>query len=95
MVANFQAEAEGITVVFSWDPPSEPNGIIIAYQLIYRINGSALLINRTNPNVTTLNLELDLSTNVTDISIRAFTRAGAGSIAMTGDVTIPSALTPR
>ena len=95
VVANFTAEAKVITVVFSWDPPSEPNGIITGYELTYRVNGSAPLTNRTDASTTMLSLELDLSTNVTDISVRAFTSVGGGPAATAGDVAIPSAPTPR
>ena len=85
-MANFSAEAEVIAVVFSWDPPSDPNGIIFRYELTYRINGSAPVTNFTAGNTTMLSLELDLSTNVTEISVRAFTRIGGGPAATAGDV---------
>ena len=94
-MANFSVEAKVITVVFSWEPPLEPNGIIIRYELTYRVNGSAPVTNHIDASTTMFSLELDLSTNVTEISVRAFTRIGGGPVVRAADVAIPSALTPR
>ena len=95
MVASFSAKEKVIPVVFSWDPPEEPNGIITGYELTYTVNGSASVTNHIDASTTMFRLELDLSTNVTDISVRAFTRIGGGPAANAGDVAIPSAPTPR
>ena len=94
MVSNFRAEIRFITtIVFSWSPSQKNNGILIAYELTYRINSSSLIIrNFTDVSTSTFTLELVLNTNITDISVRAYTRVGPGDAATDEDVVIPPTL---
>ncbi len=76
--------------MFEWDPPQEPNGIIIAYELTYRINGSSVVtVNSSDVSTTRFTLELAPHTRVSNISIRAYNRAGPGPTVTAGDVVIP------
>ena len=95
-VPNFMAEAQFISVVFTWDQiaPENRNGMIIAYELTYRVNGSAMMMN-VSSSTFVFSDDLDRSTNVTDISIRAYTGAGPGEARTAGNVLIPNTPTVR
>ncbi len=48
VVSNLTGKLDFTSVMLSWGPPQEPNGIIIAYEVTYTINGGYL----TRVNVT-------------------------------------------
>ena len=85
-VSHLQAETTSFSIIIiSWSTPQVPNGIIIAYEITYSVNGSSLVtVNATG--TTTLTLELAPSTTVSGISVRAYTRIGPGPAVTTGDV---------
>ena len=95
VVSNFRVEVEFISVVFEWDPPQDPNGLLTAYELTYRVNGSKPAIWNFTDSTTMFTLDLAPSTNVSDISVHAYTSAGPGNAVMAEYVMIPDALTPR
>ena len=80
--------------MITWGPPQEPNGVIIAYEVTYRVNGSDPTADNTTAISTTLTSTLALSTNVSDISVRAYTSIGPGPPAVHGDVSTPQQLIP-
>ena len=95
VVSNFLAEIQFTSVVFNWGPvvPEERNGIIIAYELTYTVNGSnIMMVNFTDVNNITFTVtrKLDINTNVSDISVRAYTSAGPGNAATTSNILIPA-----
>ena len=48
-VSDFTASPEVDSVVLTWSVPQEPNGIIIAYEVTYIIDGIAItVVNSTN-----------------------------------------------
>ena len=60
------------SVVLTWSPPQEPNGLIIAYQVTYRIGDSRLVsVNTTDTTFTISPLVQDtnLSTNHTPVLV--------------------------
>ena len=68
-----------------WSPPSEPNGVIIAYEV--RSNISAGVFSYTNTSATQHTLR-DLPPNtVVTFSVRAYTIIGPGEYVMTGHAT--------
>ena len=90
MVSNFTFGFQYTTLVFVWDPPQEPNGILLAYELTYRANGGDLITqNSSDVDTTILTLNLAPSTTVSDISVRAYTSVGPGAAATTQNVIIP------
>ena len=74
------------SVVLTWAPPQEPNGVIIAYDVSYMVNGSNPIHINTLGTTTTITLELALDTRVSDISVRAYTSIGPGNATMHRDV---------
>ena len=71
-VSDLSASPEVIQLTISWSPPSEPNGVIIAYEVYSNSSGY------TNTSATQLTLR-DLSPNtVVTYSVRAYTNIGPG-----------------
>ena len=70
------------TVVLTWSPPQQQNGIITKYMytVTYRVNGSALVTRDINDSDTTTFTIPSLfpQTTISDISVRASTSAGPG-----------------
>ncbi len=89
MVSNFVAELRFTKVLFDWDPPQDPNGIIVAYELTYRVNSDSPMT--WNVSTTAFTLPVAPNTKVYDISIRAYTRMGPGDVAKAEDLLIPAA----
>ena len=88
-VSNLVAEARFTSIVLTWSAPQEPNGVIIAYEVTYTVNISNITIVNTTNTSTTLILELSLDTNVSDISVRAYTTIGPGNATLHDDVSTP------
>ena len=85
-VANLSARARVKSVDLTWSVPEEPNGVIISYEVAYRVTGSNL--------VTTNTTELSFSisplsplTTVFNISVSAYTSIGAGEDVVIDSVT--------
>ena len=88
-VSNLTAEPKFTSIVLTWVPPQEPNGVIIAYEVTYRVNGSNITTINTTDTTTTITIELALDTRVSDISVRAFTSIGPGNATIHHDVFTP------
>ena len=90
-VADLSARARIRSVDLTWSVPQEPNGVIISYEVTYRVTGSNL--------VTTNTTELSFSisplsplTTVSDISVSAYTSIGRGEAVVIDNVTTISKL---
>ena len=76
-VSNLMGIPTLTTVVFTWSPPQQPNGIITQYTVTFSVNGSAPITR--NPDTTTFTIQsLFPQTTISDISVRASTSAGPG-----------------
>ena len=63
--------------MLSWSAPQEPNGVIISYEVTYRVSeGNLVITNTTNLRFTIPSLTP--GTNVTEISVSAYTSVGRG-----------------
>ena len=72
-VSDLSATLGVVQLTISWSPPSEPNGVIIAYEVCSNSSGS-----NTNTSATQLTLR-DLPPNtVVTYSVRAYTIIGPG-----------------
>ena len=91
-MSDLDANPEADSVVITWSVPQEPNGIIIAYEVTYSINGSAItVVNSTNGATTTLTiLSLPPNTNISSISVSAYTSIGRGESVSHDDVVTPA-----
>ena len=96
-MSDFAVEAVFTSIVLSWSPPQEPNGGIIAYEVSYRSNNQdPITRNTTNVNITTFTTpEFLPDTNVSTISVRAYTTVGPGDAAVQPYVIIPMEPVPR
>ena len=71
-MSDLSATPVVVQLTISWSPPSEPNGVIIAYEVYSNSSGY------TNTSATQLTLR-DLSPNtVVTYSVRAYTIIGPG-----------------
>ena len=81
-MSSFVAELQFSSATFKWAPPApeDRNGIIVAYQLTYRINSSRDLTreNFSDVSINTFTVKLAPNTNVSNISMRAYTSVGPG-----------------
>ena len=93
-VSNFMAEPMFTSVLLTWNPPQKPNGVIIVYEVSYNTNSSSELTVQNTTNVT-LTLRLALSTEVSNISVRAYTSVGPGESSVYLNVSTSENPTPR
>ena len=73
-------QAMPTSIVLTWRPPQEPNGVIIAYEVTYVINCERSNVVNITDGSTALTLELAPNTRVSYISVRAYTSVGPGNI---------------
>ncbi len=78
MVSSFLVTPSFTTVVLSWGPPEEPNGVIIGYEVTYRVNERTITTNTTQSSTTFTISSLAPGTEVSGISVAAYTLAGRG-----------------
>ena len=66
-----------------WSAPQEPNGVIISYEVTYRVSDGNLVTTNTTDLSTTFTIpSLTPGTNVTEISVSAYTSVGRGDRAV-------------
>ena len=87
-VADFTALGKFTTVDLTWSAPQEPNGVIISYEVTYRINNGTLNTINITASSTTFSIKSLLpQTNVSGLSIRAYTKIGPGEAITTANWT--------
>ena len=93
VVSNLMARARLTSIVITWSPPQEPNGVIVTYEVTYTVNSS----NPTAMNITDIStvLTLGLNTRVSDISVRAYTSIGPGNARIHSGVSTSQLPSPR
>ena len=95
-VSNFRAELKAFSVLFEWGPPVELNEMFVTYELTYRPNdNSPMQRNFTDITTTNFTMEFVPSTNVTGISMRAYTKVGPGIASVAADIAVPAEPVPR
>ena len=81
-VAGLTGQVTFFTVELSWSPPQVPNGVIISYDVMFKVNDSTP-IRTTNVAATsgppshTIS-DLTPQTTISDITVTARTRIGPG-----------------
>ena len=69
------------SIVLTWSAPQEPNGVIISYEVTYRVSDGNLVTTNTGDLSTTFTIpSLTPGTNVTEISVSAYTLVGRGEL---------------
>ena len=81
VVSDLTGQPKFTSIVLTWSVPQEPNGVIISYEVTYRVSDG----NHVTTNTTDLTFtipSLTPGTNVTDISVSAYTSVGRGDHAL-------------
>ena len=87
-VSDLTALLNLTSIDLTWRPPQEPNGVIINYEVTYRVTGSNLVTTNTTDLSTTFNISsLTPQTTVSNISVSAYTSTGPGEAATLADQT--------
>ena len=95
-MSDLVAEPRFTSVVFTWNPPQELHGVIIAYEVTYRTGNQGLITTNTTDFSTTFSTpELLPGTNVSGISVRAYTGVGPGDVLVHPFVVTPIEPLPR
>ncbi len=66
------------SIVLTWDPPNIPNGIIIRYEVTYRIGGGNFQTVNAGLNTVFTISRLETGTRISDVSASAYTSVGRG-----------------
>ena len=77
VVSDLTGQPKFTSIVLTWGAPQEPNGVIISYEVTYRVSDGNLVTTNTTDLRFTIP-SLTPGTNVTEISVSAYTSAGRG-----------------
>ena len=87
-MSNLASTPKFTSIVLTWSPPQEPNGVIISYEVTYRVNGNnTVRVNTSDLNSTFTIPSLTPQTRVSVITVTAYTRIGQGEPAHLPDQT--------
>ena len=87
-MSNLAGTPKFTSIVLTWSPPQEPNGVIISYEVTYKINCN----NTVRVNTSDLRTTFTISSStpqirVSAITVSAYTRIGEGEPANLPDQT--------
>ena len=92
-MSTLRSKVRFTSIEITWDRPREPNGIILRYEIVYRVNDntSPITESTTNPNDTiTIKIPaLTLGTRVS-VSVSAYTSVGQGPPANLTNLVTPT-----
>ena len=78
-VSNLAGTPKFTSILLTWSPPQEPNGVIISYEVTYTVNGNNTVRVNTSDLSTTFTIpSLIPQTRVSGITVTAYTRIGPG-----------------
>ena len=78
-MSNLSGTPKFTSIVLTWSPPQEHNGVIISYEVTYTVNGNNTVRVNTSDLSTTFTIpSLTPQTRVSDITVTAYTRIGQG-----------------
>ena len=86
-MSNLAGTPKFTSIVFTWSPPQEPNGVIISYEVTYTVNGNNTVRVNTSDLSTTFTIPSLTQTRVSVITVTAYTRIGRGEPADLPDQT--------
>ena len=87
-VSDLRVLAKFISVDLTWSAPKDYPGVIISYEVTYRVTGVTLIINTTDISTSFNISSLPPRTTVSGISVSAYTKVGRGEAS-----TIPDQIT--
>ena len=92
-VSNLTAVPRVKSIDLTWSAPQEPNGVIIRYEITYRVAGSNLTTINITGSTTTFSISsLSPLVTVFNISVSAYTSIGRGETFFIDSVTTISEL---
>ena len=78
-MSNLAGTPKFTSIVLTWSPPQEPNGVIISYEVTYKINGNNIIRVNTSDLSTTFTIPSSTpQIRVSAITVTAYTRIGEG-----------------
>ena len=77
VVSDLTGQPKFTSIVLTWSAPQQPNGVIISYEVTYRVSDGNLVMNSTT-DLRFIIPSLTPGTNVTEISVSAYTSVGRG-----------------
>ena len=78
-MSNLAGTTRFTSVVLTWSPPQEPNGVIISYEVTYTVNrNNTIKVNTSDLSTTFTIPSLTPQTRVFAITVTAYTRIGRG-----------------
>ena len=78
-MSNLTGTPKFTSVVLTWSPPQEPNGVIVSYEVTYTVNGNNTVRVNTSDLSTTFTIpSLTPQTRISAITVTAYTRIGKG-----------------
>ena len=87
-MSNLTGTPKFTSIVLTWSPPKEPNGVIISYEVTYTVNGNNIVrVNTSDLSITFTISSLIPHTRVSAITVTAYTRIGRGEPANLPDQT--------
>ena len=86
-MSDFTAHRALTSIDLTWSAPREPNGVIISYEITYRVTGNLITIRTSNSIMTYSISSLTPQTTVSDISVSAYTSIGPGESVTIADQT--------
>ena len=81
VVSDLSGQPKFTSIMLTWSAPQEPNGVIISYEVTYRVSDGNLVTTNTTDLRFTIP-SLTPGTNVTEISVSAYTSVGRGDCVM-------------
>ena len=77
VVFDLTGQPKFTSIMLTWSAPRNPNGVIISYKVTYRVSDGNLVTTNTTDLRFTIP-SLTPGTNVTEISVSAYTSVGRG-----------------
>ena len=84
-MSNLAGTPKFTSIVLTWSPPQEPNGVIISYEVTYTVN--TFTVNTSDLSTTITIPSLTPQTRVSAITVTAYTGIGRGEPANLPDQT--------
>ena len=77
-VSNLAGTPKFTSIVLTWSPPQEPNGVIISYEVTYTVNGNNTVRVNTSDLSTTFTIPSLTPQTRVSATVTAYTRIGQG-----------------
>ena len=87
-VSNSSVQPAFPSVLVTWEAPGEPNGVIVRYEVTYRVDGGEVVTTDVARNTMFTITGLPQGSIISDITVTAYTSVGSGEATSLPDVVI-------